>query len=111
MKGDRKVNEYVKEIIEVAIRVWEMKDIEIIKDGQKIKTNEGKIAIEIGGNLSLDWQKRFKGNKFLQNLQDFFHKFIIRKDIGDQWEDNLLFKVMELTKLIQEKIGHEAAYG
>ena len=111
IKGDRKINEYVKENIELSVRTWDMKEIEIIKDGQKTKTNEGRIAIEIGGKLNLDWQKRFSGNKFLQNLQDFFHKFIIRKDIGDQWEDNLLFKIIELTKTIQEKIGHEAPYG
>ncbi len=108
MSGDRKMNEYVKYYINVSIRTWDMKDVEVIKDGQKTKLQEGKISIDIDGKLELDWQNRFSGNKFLQNLQDFYHKFIIKQDIGDRWEDDLLIKVMDLTKIIRTKIGHES---
>lgn len=107
-KGNRKVNEYVKYYLEVFLRTWDMKEVEVVKDGQKFKMYDGKVAIEISGKVEFDWQKRFGGNKFLQHLQDFFHKFIIRQDINEKWEDELLFKMMNLTKVIKEKLGHEA---
>lgn len=111
IKGDRKVNEYVRYYIEVFIRTFDMKEVEVVKDGQKMKMNDGRILVEVGGKLELDWQNRFGGNKFLQNLQNFMNKYILKQDIGEHWEDDLLFKIMDLTKMVREKLGHEALYG
>jgi len=108
IKGVRKVNEYVLYWIDIFFRVYDMKDVEVVKDGQKVKMQEGKVTVEIGGKLELDWQNRFSGNKFLQSVQDFLHKFIIKQDIGDRWEDDLLIKIMNLTKTIRTVLGHEA---
>lgn len=105
--GDRKLNEYVKYWITVGVKTWDMRDVEVVKDGQKMKLQEGKIAIEVGGKYDLDWQKRFGGSKFLQGLQDFMHKFILKQDIGQKWEDDLFFQMVDLTKVIREKLGHE----
>ena len=108
MTGERKVNEYVKYHITVSIRIWDMKDVEVVKDGQKMKLQDGKVSVDVEGKLEFDWQNRFGGNKFLQHAQDFLHKFIIKQDIGDWWEDDLLIKTMDLTKTIRHKLGHEA---
>lgn len=108
IKGDRKVNEYVKYHIEIFLRVYDMKDVEVVKDGQKVKMQDGKVTVEITGKLELDWQNRFGGNKFLQGLQDFLHQFIIKQDIGDHWEDDLLYKLIALTKFIRITLGQEA---
>ena len=108
MKGARKMNEYVKYHVEVWVRIWDMKEVEVIKDGQKMVLNDGKVAIETTGKVEFDWANRFQGSKFLQNLQDFFHKFIIRQDISDKWEDGLFKTLIEFTKMIKEKIGYEA---
>ena len=108
MKGEHKINEYVRYDIDVFVRTFDMKEVEMVKEGQKIKTNDGRIAIEVSGAAVFDWQNRFHGNKFLQNLQDFFHKFIIKQDIGDWWEDDIFIKVIELKQLIRSKLGHEA---
>ncbi len=108
IKGDRNVNEYVKYHIEIFLRVYDMKDVEVVKEGQKVKMQDGKVTVEITGKLELDWQNRFGGNKFLQGLQDFLHQFIIKQDIGDHWEDDLLYKLMDLTKVIRSTLGQEA---
>ena len=107
MHGEKKVTDYVRFHIDVFMRCWDLRDVELVKDGQKIKTNDGKIAIEISGKYELDWQKRFEGNKFLQALQDFYHDYIIKWKIKDYWEDMHLLKMEQLRRRIKEKIGHE----
>jgi hypothetical protein len=106
--GERKMNEYVKFKITLFIRLYDIKDVEIIKDGKKIKTNSGRITVDISGEIELDFENRFGGSKFLQALQDFYHKYIIKQDIGDYWEDDIMLKMVNLGKLIREKCQQEA---
>ena len=75
--GERKMNEYIKFTINLFIRVFDWKEIEVVKDCKKIKTNYGRLAIDISGVLELDYENRFGGSKFMQGLQDFYHKYII----------------------------------
>ncbi len=105
--GERKMNEYVKFTIKLFIRLYDIKDIEIVKEGKKIKTNNGRITVDISGVIDLDFENRFGGSKFLQALQDFYHKYIIKQDIGDVWEDDIMLKMVNLGKLIREKCQHE----
>jgi len=108
MTASRKLNEYVKYKIDVRIRAWDLRDVEIIQNGQKIKTQEGKVSIDIVGTMELDWMKRFGGNRFLQALQDFYHKFIIKREIGIVWIDHLDKKIAALRTVIQQQLGFEA---
>lgn len=92
----KKVTEYVRFHVNVTVRVHDMNEVEIIKDGQKIKTTEGKVFILVAPKLELDWQKRFEDkksktkDKFLKWLDKFFRQHIIKYKIGDYWEDMAL---------------------
>lgn len=105
--ADRKINEYVKYYFKVVIRAWGVRTVEITKEGQKTKTFDGRVHVEVFPQYELDWQGRFGGSKFLQGLQDFYHKYIIYRDINDEWEDNLLLKSVQLIRSIREVFGHE----
>ncbi|OYT32724.1 hypothetical protein DRJ22_01385 [Candidatus Woesearchaeota archaeon] len=107
MKGQKKVTGYVMFEIEVILWVYDLREVELIKDGEKIKTNEGRIIIEVFPVLILDWQKRFGGNKFLQRLQDFYHNYIIKYKIADYWDDMCLIKAGQLVKFVQESLSQE----
>jgi hypothetical protein len=104
MEGKKKINEYVRYVIKLWVRIWDMKDAETIKDGQKVRTNEGRVAIEIDAALDLDWQNRFGGSKLLQGLQDFMHRFILKTTIEDVWKDRLFFKTRDLAKTIERSM-------
>ncbi len=106
-KSRRNINEYVGYIFTIVLRAWAVRQVEIAKDGHKTKTYEGRVHIDIMPSYELDWQKRFGGNKFLQGLQDFYHKYIIYRDINDKWEDELLLKSVQLSRTIKETFGHE----
>ena len=90
------------------MRVFDFKEVEMLKEGKKVMMNTGRIAVELSGSMTLDFENRFGGNKFFQALQDFYHKHIIHRDIGDVWEDDLMLKIVNLGKLIREKCQQEA---
>ncbi|MBD3303633.1 hypothetical protein GF343_00660 [Candidatus Woesearchaeota archaeon] len=106
--GERKMNEYVKFTITLFIRLYDIKDIEVIKEGKKVQTNSGRITADISGEIELDFENRFDGSKFLQAFQDFYHKYIIKQDIGDYWEDEIMLKIVNLGKFIREMCQQEA---
>ncbi|MBI4016882.1 MAG: hypothetical protein HY363_04270 [Candidatus Aenigmarchaeota archaeon] len=107
LAAERKINEYVKYYFKLTIRAWGVRSIEVTKEGKKTKTFDGRVHLEVSPQYELDWQGRFGGSKFLQGLQDFYHKYIIYRDINDQWEDDLLLKGMQLVRTLKEVFGHE----
>ncbi len=105
--GKRKLNEYVQYTLYVEMKAEEISEVEIVKEGQKIKTQKGRIKVTVHGTMNLDWQKRFAGNKFLQYIQDFYHRYIIKEKIEDVWQDHLMLKAVTLKSKIQEKLESE----
>ncbi|MEM3154781.1 MAG: hypothetical protein QW165_04445 [Candidatus Woesearchaeota archaeon] len=111
MRGEKKVTEYVKYKIDFFVRVYNMRDVEIIQDGKKLRVQDGQVQIEITPVLELDWQKRFKGpppwKDFLNALDKFYRNYIIKYTIVDYWEDNCLLKALQLCKIIRQVLGQE----
>lgn len=105
--GERKYTDYLKWIISCYIVIYQIEDVEIIKEGQKIKTNHGKFYAEIKGTLVVDWQNRFSKSKFLEKLGTFLRKYIFKYKIGDMWGDEVAIKVGELADVIKAKLGSE----
>lgn len=110
LHGDRKINEYVRLNIDVSLFAFDLKDVEVMKEGKKLKMQQARLMVEINGIVELDWQqKRFAGSKFLQNLQDWYHKNIIRQTITEEWEDSLYFKMQQLARLINAELEMEGS--
>lgn len=107
VKGEKKINEYVKTETKLWLRTWDTKEVEVVREGEKETTNTGRIAIELSANYTLDYNKRFHGSKFLQGLQDFYHRYIIKHTIEEKWEDYVYFKLNQLAKIIRESFAHE----
>jgi hypothetical protein len=108
IEGERNITEYIKFIIKLHIWIRDMSDVEVVKNGEKIKMNEGAINLDLTADYELDYAKRFGGNKFFQWLQDFYHNYVIRQTISDVWEDDLFLKMSELMGTIKAILGTEA---
>ena len=108
-EGERDIHEYVK--FKVGIHVWirDIADVDVVKDGEKKKMQDGYLQIEVMGEINMDPNKRFAGSKFLQRLQDFYHKYVIKQTINDVWEDDLFLKMNELMGTIKNVLGTEAS--
>jgi hypothetical protein len=111
MKAAKNVTEYVKYEFVFQMRVYNLRDVEIIQDGKKIKVQDGQVQIEIESNLVLDWQKRFKGSgpfaPFIKSLDNFYRNYIIKYTIVDYWEDMCLLKSLQLLRVVKQTLGQE----
>lgn len=105
--GEKKVTEYVRYHIDVYIRVFNMRDVEIVQEGEKLRMQDGQVHVEVRPALELDWQKRFEGNRFLQALHDFYRNYIIRYKISDYWEDMTLILATKLVTRVKQTLGQE----
>ena len=104
---DKKVNEYVKFEIAIVVLALDMKEVEIIKDNKKMIVNQGRVVIEMSGQLTLDWVKRFQGNEFLAALQDLYHKYVLGKRIKDEWLDTLEDDIFSLGREVRHALEME----
>ncbi|MEM4263924.1 MAG: hypothetical protein QW666_03475 [Candidatus Woesearchaeota archaeon] len=109
MYGERKMTEYVQFKISLLIRLYDLKDVEVVKNGEKIMSSTGRAAVEITPMMTLDYAKRFGGSVFMQTLQDIYHRYVIRTTIDDIWEDNIYMQVTDLAKLIKKQFQQETA--
>ena len=107
LEAERDVTEYVR--FKMSIHMWarDVVDVEVVKDGEKRKMQEGYIQMDITGELEMDYDARFGGNKAMQWLQDFYHNYIIKQTIADVWEDDLFLKINQLTSTIKHILGTE----
>lgn len=106
--GERKVTGYIKFYITVEFRIWDFKAVEVIKDGEKVQTNYGRISLEVIPSYDLDYEKRFGNNKVLKAVKEFYHKYIIKRKIEDYWEDELLLQASNLIQVIKSSLEYEA---
>ncbi|MBD3318941.1 hypothetical protein GF342_03445 [Candidatus Woesearchaeota archaeon] len=105
IKGDKKINEYVKLYLVVEVEVSELEDVEVIIDQKKEIKKRGKIRIGIEGKMELDWMKRFEKG-FYGSVQKFYHEYIIKHRIG-QWKDMIDKDVYELSRAIRGALEME----
>lgn len=106
--ANRKYNEYVRFNMYVEIHTYHTEKAEIIMKGKKIPALNGVMRIEIRGEVELDWQNRFGGNKFLKRMQELYHTYIIKQTIEQIWDDHMEGKVAELGNATREQLGMEA---
>ena len=86
--GTKKFTDYFKEQIKVKFEILGLTEVEVEQNGQKIKTNNGKIKLIVKGILIRDYDGKFEKNAFQKFLRSVYEKWIIRSRI-DQFEAKL----------------------
>ncbi len=105
--GWRKVNDYVKYHIDIYIHIWELHDVEVVREGKKQKLQNARVQIEITGRCELDWSNRFGGSRFLLALADFYDNYIVRRNIDLVYTDQLYYRLYKLQKVVKEFLEFE----
>ena len=107
--GWRKVNEYVRFWVKTHIHGYELKDVEVVKDGVKKKMTKGRLQIIVGGTMDLDYSDRFKG-PVAELIQGLLHNYVWKKKIENSWADELYYRIYKLHEVIKESLNMETAY-
>ncbi len=88
-KGSSKVTDYFKFEIKVEFQVLGLKDVEIVKEGAKIKMNKGGVGIKIKGTLIRDYQGKFEINASKKFMRSIYEKWVIPSRI-EEYEGKLV---------------------
>jgi|TARA_Y100000310_G_scaffold311582_1_gene358011 hypothetical protein len=108
--GWRKMNMYVKFWIYCYFHIWDMKDVEVVKNGEKKKMISARLHVEFRGKVELDWQNMFAGNNFLVSLQHFLNKYVLHKTITGGWEDEIYYRIHKLFYVTKEYLNMETVH-
>jgi hypothetical protein len=108
MKPYKKVTDFIKYTIEMEVKVWDLKEFEIERDGKKVMVTDGRMYVKMRGYVEFDYTGRFKTpfeQKLLSILLSVFAKYYELKHI-----DNVTFSLYELQKQIKEFLNMETKY-
>ena len=109
--GWRNINEYARFNIMVHIKLYDLKEVEVIKEGRRKILSKSRLRIYVSGNVELDYKNRFEKNKFLLALRKFYNKYILKEGegiIGGVWWDQLYYHLNKLTTVIKEFLDMES---
>ena len=75
--GTKKITDYFKEEIKVTFQILGLTKIEIIKEGKKIKTNNGSVEVKTKGTLIRDYEGKFETTSSKKFLRSIYEKWVI----------------------------------
>ena len=102
--GWKNVNWYIQTWIYFELHLWDYKAVEVIKDGKKTMMTQGRLQIELDGELKEDYSGRFKG-PFMQKVKTFYSNYIVFHYIDNIWGDQLWYHILKLQTRIKEHLG------
>ena len=94
----KQMDPYVQFVIEFAFVVTGLKDVEIEKDGVKLKRNAGTLEFRTTCYMEKDYEDKWRGSRLKELMREAYDKYIIRKRLDDF--KNQLYK--ELQALFAE---------
>ncbi len=100
-KGELKLTEYVKNIVEISTHQWESKDIQVKVGGNEVTMMQGRIEIKIEAKIITDWQNKFEKGTIWESAQNFMENTIIKRDIDNKYIDPLDKQLHALSRDIK----------
>ncbi len=94
--GPKKLTDYFRIWIKVEFEIRDLEEVEINRDGQKIKTNKGRFKIKIKGILERDYQGKFEKSAWNKFLRSIYEKWVIPSRI-DQFEGKIFSEADEFV--------------
>jgi hypothetical protein len=91
----KKVSDYFKFQIKMDWQILGMKEVEVEREGKKIKTNSGSIEIKFSAYLIKDHEARWEENAFFKFLRGVYDRFIIRQRV-DKYEQKLIGETLDI---------------
>lgn len=107
-RAEKEVTEYYQEVIEVFIHTWEQTEVEVEKGGVKKKLTSAKLEVKMVCAIDMDYEKRWAKSKFWRAIRDWYHKYVIRKEIEFIWLDIVYHRMYNLQNIVKEFLDMEA---
>jgi len=103
----KKYTEFVKYEAEVKFRIWDWKDMEVVRDGKKKKMDHGRVEMKINWKVILDWQNRFDKSPFYRRLLTLYVK-LNKWKLTEEYEEPMNVRILKLHEETKSLFGGTA---
>ncbi|OYT40816.1 hypothetical protein B6U80_02380 [Candidatus Pacearchaeota archaeon ex4484_26] len=105
-RARRRISDYFRFYIQVVFVVLGMTEVEVQKDGQKIKLNRGEIRIDVNVFLEKDYENRWETSPIAKFMRGIYDRYIIRGRIL-QYEIKIREEAMNFVDQIKAFLALE----
>lgn len=74
----KKITDYAKYVLIVEVYGSNIKEVEVEKDGARVRMNQGDIQVLITGTLETDYEHRWESKPVFYLLRGIFDKYVFR---------------------------------
>jgi hypothetical protein len=103
----KKVTDYFRYRIKITMRLFRLLEVEITKEGKKVKMNKGDLEIKFTAILERDYENKFEISPFHKFLRAVYEKYIIKNRI-EQMEDKLVEETLTFVNNTKAYLELEA---
>ena len=103
----RKISDYFRFKIKVDWLILGMTDVDVVKDGVKLKMNKALLEIKFIVYLEKDYEERWSTTAFLKFLRGVYDNYIIRGRVLD-YEFKLVEEMNQITEQLKAFLTLEA---
>ena len=103
----RKVDELYQFKIRLYFHLWDVKEVEAIKEGVKKKLTSCRMIIEFDPSVIIDYQDRWSESKFTQSLLKFYVLNVVKREVELKYADPLWYINYRLHNLVKEYLDME----
>ncbi len=107
-RAEKKVTDFHKTTMKVSFHIWDLKDVEVIKDGKKKKLQKARIEIKLNAEITLEYQNRWQKSKFYKALYKFYTNYVIKKEWTSFWGDTVYYRLIKFHAFIKNYLDMEA---
>ena|SRR3989338_486944 len=100
LEPEKKVSDYVKNIVKVKLIARNLKDVDVEEDGRKKKMQEGNLIVTFTGVLETDYEGKWEQKATIFFLRVLVDKYIY-KFYTDKFENALAKDVKELSTQVK----------
>ena len=104
----KEVNDFIHYKYQLKVHMWEMQEVEVEIDDKKKILTKGRIYFWIDGDMTYDWQNRFKGSRFKEWMGKFYEK-VKDPELSDYW-DTIKYRGLQLNALIKKYFDMQAKH-
>ena len=103
----RKISDYFRFVIKVDWLILGMTDVDVVKEGVKLKMNKGSLEIKFIVYLEKDYEERWPTTAFLKFLRGVYDNYVIRGRILD-YEYKLTEEMNQIAEQLKAFLVLEA---
>jgi hypothetical protein len=105
----RKLDDFYKHDIRISFHLYDIKDVETIKDGVKKKMIYTRMIMKFDPIIIYDWQNRWSESPLTKVLFKFYMANVVKREFQLKYADALWYLHYQLHAKVKEFLGMETA--